>query len=219
VQCYSLFPIFFDCLQHFDVLISHKKIVSDNDITNTLRIVIFKKSLRLRIIKNVIYLISLLEFFIHYILAVEMGIKKILRHYSPSIELCQLLIKQYMPFNLSQMNFCILCLSILTLLFSTEAVRKSSLFVYRIYIVIKFIFVIGSLFLCTINAFNQFKNTFYSYITLILILIINKKKFLVVFLHESKFDIFYFCINPLSTIEHISSDCNSSIESNKCFYK
>ena len=58
------------------------------------------------------------------------------------------------------MSLYILSLSILTLLLSIEAMRKSSYHLYRIYIIIKFIFAITFLFLCTIYTLVNRKMTF-----------------------------------------------------------
>jgi hypothetical protein len=111
----------------------------------------FEKSRRVRIIKNLMYLISLLDFFLHYVLMIEMGaFGKILISHSTAIPLCELPIKKYLPFSLSQMSLYIFYLSIFTLLLSTEALRKSSLLLYRCHLMIKFMFVISLLFFCTI---------------------------------------------------------------------
>lgn len=115
---------------------------------------------RIRSMKTVSYFISFFDFFIHYILVVEMGIFKeisqfVSNHSStspPSIPLCQLPIHQYIPTNLSQCTFYILYLSFLTLLFSIEAIRRSSLLHYRIYIILKFLIVLVSLLFCIINT-------------------------------------------------------------------
>ena len=119
-----------------------------------------EESHRIRSMKTVIYLISLLDFLLHYILVVQMGffeqISQLLSNHSlnylPSIPLCQLPIHQYTSFNLTQYTFYIFYLSLITLLFSIEAVRRSSLLHYRITIILKFLFVIVLLFLCTLNT-------------------------------------------------------------------
>jgi hypothetical protein len=126
------------------------------------------KSRRIRIIKNLIYLISLLDFFIHYVLTIEMGVfeqiyqtfRNVSKSNSSAISLCQLPIKKYLPFSLSEISLYILYLSILTLLISTEAIRKSSYQLYRFYIIIKFIFAIISLFFCTFYTFIDRQMTF-----------------------------------------------------------
>jgi len=118
----------------------------------------FEKSRRIRIIKNFIYLISLLDFLLHYVLMVELNVfeqiyqtfGKVSKSNSTAISLCESPIEKYLPFSLSQISLYILYLSILTLLISTEAMRKSSFQLYRFYILIKFIFSIVSLLFCTI---------------------------------------------------------------------
>ena len=124
----------------------------------------FEKSRRIRIIKNLIYLISLLDFLVHYALMVELNVYqtfgKVSKSYSTAIPLCELPIKKYLPFSLSQMSLYILYLSILTLLMSTEAIRKSSYQLYRCYIIIKFIFSMTLLFLCTMYVLVDRKTTF-----------------------------------------------------------
>ena len=138
---------------------SDKSTASDDDMINTSNMTANRKSSRFQIIKNLIYFISLFDFLIHYTLVIELGVfeqiyrlfEKVPQIHFSSIQLCQLPIKQYIPFNLSQLNFYIFYLSILTLILSIEAVRKSSLFLYRIYIMIKFLFIIALLVLCIIN--------------------------------------------------------------------
>jgi hypothetical protein len=138
-----------------------QKIASD-DITD------FKKSRRIRIIINLIYLISLLDFLLHYALMVEMNVfqqiyqtfGKISEPNSTAISLCELPIKKYLSFSLTQMSLYILYLSILALLLSTEAMRRSSSQLYRFYIIIKFIFAMTFLSLCTIHALVNRRMTF-----------------------------------------------------------
>jgi len=136
---------------------SERKIVSNSS-----------KSRRIRIIKNLIYLISLLDFLVHYVLMVELNVfeqiyqtfGKVSKSNSTTISLCELPIKKYLPFSLSQMSLYIFYLSILTLLISIEAMRKSSYQLYRFYIIIKFIFAIISLLFCTIYTLINRKITF-----------------------------------------------------------
>ena len=123
---------------------------------------------RIRAMKTVIYFLSVLDFLIHYILIVEMGIfqqiSQIVTNHSsnspPSIPLCQLPIHQYIPINLSQCTFYILYFSILTLLVSIEAVRRSSLLHYRICIILKFLIVLVSLLFCIINTSANLHHSF-----------------------------------------------------------
>ena len=120
-------------------------------------ILTFEKSRRIRIIKNLIYLISLVDFLLHYALTVEMDVfeqiyqkfGKISQLNSTAIPLCKSPIKQYLPFSLSEMSLYILYFSILALFISIEAIRKSSFLLYRFYIILKFIFAIISLLICT----------------------------------------------------------------------
>jgi len=126
------------------------------------------KSRRIRIIKNLIYLISLLDFLVHYALMVELNLfeqisqtfGKISKSNSTAISLCESPIKKYLPFSLSHMSLYIFYLSILTLLISIEAMRKSSYQLYRLYMIIKFIFAIISLLFCTIYTLINRKITF-----------------------------------------------------------
>jgi hypothetical protein len=144
---------------------SEQKVLSNGSINTTLP---FAKSRRIRIIKNLIYLISLLDFLLHYALMVELGVfeqiyqtfGKVSKLNSTTISLCESPIKKYLPFSLSEMSLYILYLSILTLLISTEAMRKSSFQLYRFYIIIKFIFAIISLLFCTIYTLINRKISF-----------------------------------------------------------
>jgi hypothetical protein len=128
----------------------------------------FEKSRRIRIIKNLMYLIALLDFLLHYAITVEMGVfeqiyqtfGKISQSNLTAISLCELPIKKYLPFSLSQMSLSILYLSILTLFLSIEAIRKSSFQLYRFYIIIKFIFAMISLFFCTIYTLVNLQMNF-----------------------------------------------------------
>jgi hypothetical protein len=128
----------------------------------------FEKSRRIRIIKNLMYLIALLDFLLHYAITVEMGVfeqiyqtfGKISQSNLTAISLCELPIKKYLPFSLSQMSLSILYLSILTLFLSIEAIRKSSFQLYRFYIIIKFIFATISLFFCTIYTLVNLQMNF-----------------------------------------------------------
>ena len=54
----------------------------------------FNKSRRIRLIKNLIYLISLLDFLLHYALMVEMNVFQQISN-STAIPLCELPIKKY----------------------------------------------------------------------------------------------------------------------------
>jgi hypothetical protein len=128
----------------------------------------FEKSRRIRIIKNLMYLIALLDFLLHYAITVEMGVfeqiyqtfGKISQSNLTAISLCELPIKKYLPFSLSQMSLYILYLSILTLFILIESIRKSSFQLYRFYIIIKFIFAMISLFFCTIYTLVNLQMTF-----------------------------------------------------------
>jgi hypothetical protein len=119
---------------------------------------VFDESCRIRIIKNLIYFISILDFLMHYVLTIEMNVfeqiyqtfGRVSKVNSTAIPLCELPIKKYLSFSLSEMSLYIFYLSILTLLISIEAIRKSSFELYRFYIIIKFIFSIISLIFCTI---------------------------------------------------------------------
>ncbi|CAF2784548.1 unnamed protein product [Rotaria sp. Silwood2] len=130
--------------------------ITSNDTMNKMST--FKQSRQIQIIKNFMYLISLFDFLLHYALMVEMDLfkqiylsfRKFSESYSTAISLCELPIKKYLPFSLSQMSLYIFYFSILTLLLSTEAIRKSSSVLYRFYIIIKFIIAISSFFLCII---------------------------------------------------------------------
>ena len=108
------------------------------------------KSRRIRIIKNLIYLITAFDFLIHYAISIELNafeslyqrFGKVFKENSSTISLCQLPIKQYIPFSLSDLNLYILYFSILTSFISIEATRKSSVTLYQSYIIIKFILAI-----------------------------------------------------------------------------
>jgi hypothetical protein len=127
-----------------------------------------KYSCQIRIIKNLIYFISLFDFLIHYVLMIEMNVfEQIYQLFgkinsTAAIPLCEIPIKKYLSFSLSEMSLYILYLSIVTLLISIEAIRKSSIELYRFYIIIKFIFAISSLLLCTIYIFVNRQMTFIS---------------------------------------------------------
>ena len=122
-----------------------------------------------RTVTSLVYLISLLDFLFHYALTVEMGLfDQVHRHFqqptpnnkSIVIELCELPIRQHLPFHLSQLNAHILCLSFMALLISTEATRRSSLALYRLYLTVKFVFVTGSLWLYIVNTMANVQMNF-----------------------------------------------------------
>ena len=133
-----------------------------NSIPLTLR-----KSRRIRIIKNLIYLIILLDFLLHCILTIELNVveqiyRTLEKANSTAIPLCQLPIKQYLAFSLSDMSLYILYCSILALFISIEAIRKFSFSLYRFYMMMKFIFAISSLSLCTIYTIIDRQMSFIS---------------------------------------------------------
>ena len=118
-----------------------------------------------RVLENLVYLISLFDFLIHYALMSEMNVFERIQQLfgignSTAIPLCEVPIKNYLPFSLSEISLYILYLSILTLLISIEAVRKSSIELYRFYIIIKFLCAISSLLLCTISAVANRQSSF-----------------------------------------------------------
>ena len=121
-----------------------------------------------RTVTSLIYLIALLDFLFHYTLTVEMGIfDQIHEHFQPGlrnvshgIELCELPIRQHLPFHLSQLNAHILCLSFVALVVCTEAIRKSSFVLYRLYLTIKLVFVAASLWLYIVNTLANMKKNF-----------------------------------------------------------
>jgi hypothetical protein len=121
-----------------------------------------------RTVRSLIYLISLLDFLFHYALTVEMGIlDQIHGHFQPrssneskGIEICELPIRQHLPFHLSQLNVHIVCLSFIALVICTEAMRKSSFVLYRLYLIIKLVFVAVSLWLYIVNTLANVKTNF-----------------------------------------------------------
>lgn len=128
----------------------------------------FGRSRRIRIIKNSIYLVSFLDFLLHYALTVEMNVfEQIYQAFgmaanSTAISVCQSPIKRYLRFTLSELSLYILYFSILTLLISTEAMRKSSFPLHRTYVIIKFTFAMISLSLCTIYTIIDRRMSFIS---------------------------------------------------------
>ena len=136
----------------FFVIMSNEKICLTNNSTST-----SGKSRRIKIIKNLAYLMSLFDFLVHYILMVELGLfeqiyqtfRKSSKTNVTAIPLC----KQYLSLNLSQMSLYIFYFSIIVLFISTEAMRKSSYQLYRFYIILKFIFALIFLLLSTIYIF------------------------------------------------------------------
>ena len=123
------------------------------------------KSRRIQIITNFVYLISILDFLLHYTVAIELGLSdQIYQSFhaiSPSnstaISLCKLPMEEYLSFHISQMSLYIFYLSFLTLVLSIEAIRKSSFQLYRFYILMKFTFALVSVVLCTTNTVINLK--------------------------------------------------------------
>jgi hypothetical protein len=118
-------------------------------------------------IQNLIYFISIFDFLIHYALMIEMNVFEQMYQLfgkvnSTAIPLCEIPIKKYLPFSLSEISLYILYLSILTLLISIEAGRKSSIELYRFYVIIKFIFAISSLIFCTLYTLVNRQMSFIS---------------------------------------------------------
>ena len=130
--------------------------------------VTFKRSRRIQMIKRLVCLIALLDFLLHYAVTVDLGaleqmsrlLGRRLTRDSRSIHLCHLPIKQYLPFSLSEVSVYVLYLSLWTLILATEAMRKSSLNLYRLCIVMKFSFALGSLLLWLVYTVIDRKLTF-----------------------------------------------------------
>ena len=126
------------------------------------------KSRRIRIIKNLMYFISLFDFLIHYALTIELNVfgqlsqalGKVSRSNSTAISLCHLPIKQYLPVSLSDLSLYLLYISILVLFISIEAIRKSSISLYRFYMVMKFLMAIMSFALCMIYMIIDRRTSF-----------------------------------------------------------
>ncbi|CAF2007702.1 unnamed protein product [Rotaria magnacalcarata] len=142
-----------------------QKLSSDYVFNRTFK---FNKSRRIQIIKNFMYLLGLLDFLLHYAILVEMYLFKqiylsftqISDSYSTAIPVCELPIKQYLPFSLSQMSLYIFCLVILSLLLLTESIRKSSSELYCFYTIIKCILSITSFILCIIYSIAHQNKSF-----------------------------------------------------------
>ncbi|UJR09790.1 hypothetical protein I4U23_014017 [Adineta vaga] len=123
------------------------------------------KSRRIQIIKNFIYLISFLDFLLHYAITIELGLfeqiyqlfHQILPSNSTAVSLCRLPMAEYLSFHISQISLYILYFSFFTLLLSIEAIRKSSFHLYRIYILMKFTFAMFLLIFYTIHTLINLK--------------------------------------------------------------
>lgn len=125
-------------------------------------------SRRVRLITNLTYLISTLDFLVHFAIVIELGLfHSIHQYFEPAknittnvIELCHLPILDYLPFHLSNLNIPILCLSIFGLIISFQALSKSSILFYRFYMATKFFMTIGFLSLYLLNITANLENSF-----------------------------------------------------------
>ncbi|CAF1057481.1 unnamed protein product [Didymodactylos carnosus] len=139
---------------------------------------IFNNSHYSKIIKY-IHLILLLDFLLHYSIAVELGALELIKRLfishpsiplnNSTIELCHLPIRQYIPFTLNEMSPYILFLSIITLFIAFGSFRIKSILLYQIYLILKFLFFIFSVYLLAIYTLVSLQSDFIlSSITMIL---------------------------------------------------